>query len=116
MNNALETAPEPASFDVVDGALPAGVTLDPDTGVVAGTFTEAGPFSATLRATNLCGAAEVTWAGTVLAAGSNSESNELPNTGIPENLLPLFGVGAAGLMLAGSLLVVSLLVFRRRHP
>jgi len=116
VNNALETAPEPASFDVVDGALPAGVTLDPDTGVVAGTFTEAGPFSATLRATNLCGAAEVTWAGTVLAAGSNSESNELPNTGIPENLLPLFGVGAAGLMLAGSLLVVSLLVFRRRHP
>ena len=109
VNNSLETAPEPASFAVVDGALPAGVTLDPDTGLVAGTFTEASSFSATLRATNVCGTAEVTWAGTVPAAGSNTESTELPNTGIHANLAPLLGLSAAALILMG-----SLLAFRRR--
>jgi len=119
VNNALETAPEPATFDVVAGALPAGVTLDPDTGLVAGTFTEAGAFSATLRATNACGTAEVTWAGTVTGTvtdtSPNTATTELPNTGNPANLLPLFGVGSTALMLVGFLLIGSLVVLRRRH-
>jgi LPXTG-motif cell wall-anchored protein len=110
VNNALETAPEPATFDIVDGSLPAGVTLDPDTGLVAGTFTEAGPFSATLRATNACGTAEVTWAGTVTGTvtdtGPNTATTELPKTGIPENLAPLLGLGATALIFMGSLLAL----------
>lgn len=111
VNNALETAPEPASFEVVAGTLPAGVTLDPDTGLVAGTFSATGSFSATLRATNVCGTAEVMWAGIVAAGGPNTESNALPNTGVPAVFAPSLGLSAAALILVG-----SLLVFRRRRP
>ena len=114
VNNALETAPTPATFEVVAGALPAGVTLDSDTGLVAGTFTEAGAFSATIRATNVCGDGDLTWAGTVPAAGlpstdPNAESNELPNTGVTGVFAPLLGFAAVSLILCG-----SVLAFRRR--
>jgi len=119
VNNALETAPEPATFDVVDGALPAGVMLDPDTGLVAGTFTEAGPFSATIRTTNVCGEGDLTWTGTVAADppadGPDAESNALPETGVAGVFAPLLGVGAAALMLVGFLLIGSLVVLRRRR-
>jgi hypothetical protein len=119
VNNALETAPEPATFDIVDGALPAGVTLDPDTGLVVGAFTEAGAFSASIRATNACGTADVTWTGTVAADppadGPDAESNALPETGVAGVFAPLLGVGATALMKVGFLLIGSLVVLRRRH-
>lgn len=42
----------PPTFAVTAGGLPAGMSLDPDTGVLAGTPTVAGPWSVTIAATN----------------------------------------------------------------
>jgi LPXTG-motif cell wall-anchored protein len=105
--NNFETNPPGTHFEVVEGALPAGVTLDPDTGAVDGRFSASGPFSATIRATNLCGEGDLTWTGTV--DEPSAVSDELPNTGVPSAFAPLLGLGAAALILMG-----SLLAFRRR--
>lgn len=43
---------EPISYAVTDGALPAGVELDTDTGAVTGTPTTAGPWVVTITATS----------------------------------------------------------------
>lgn len=45
----------PLSWSVGSGALPAGVTLNPSTGVVSGTPTEDGEFSVRFRATDMLG-------------------------------------------------------------
>jgi hypothetical protein len=64
VHNVPVTSPAGTGFAVVNGALPAGVTLDEITGIVDGTFTSADPFDVTIRVTTLCGDADLTWAST----------------------------------------------------
>ncbi|QGQ19044.1 hypothetical protein GC089_07125 [Cellulomonas sp. JZ18] len=71
------TVPAPASgrpapaFVVSAGALPAGLTLDAATGVVSGTPTQSGSWSATITATNAVGSTDVVLGGEVLAASAD---------------------------------------------
>ena len=43
------------TYAIVDGALPDRLTLDPATGEISGTPTEAGTFTSSVRAANDCG-------------------------------------------------------------
>jgi hypothetical protein len=43
---------EPIAYAVTDGALPAGLQLEPDTGAITGTPTTAGPWAVTITATS----------------------------------------------------------------
>ncbi len=96
-NGQLETLPLPAtSFVVADGALPAGIALDPVTGALSGDFAEGGPFSVTIRTTNTCGDADITWSGVV----PESPGGSLPSTGFPT--VAVFGV-ALGVFALGIL-------------
>jgi LPXTG-motif cell wall-anchored protein len=88
-------------FAVVDGALPAGVTLDEITGIVDGTFTSADPFDVTIRVTTLCGDADLTWA--------SSGATALPDTGRDLGAGIAAGVGA----LAATGIGAALLLRRR---
>jgi hypothetical protein len=45
----------PLTWSVVDGDLPPGLSLNPATGVISGTATEAGPFTITVRAEDIGG-------------------------------------------------------------
>ncbi len=56
------------TYSVVDGELPAGLTLNSTTGVVSGTPTAAGAYSFTLRAENPTGTDDLEVTGTVNAA------------------------------------------------
>ena len=56
------------SYSVTGGALPAGLTLDEQTGKVSGTPTAAGPYAFTLTAKNPTGTADLSVSGTVNAA------------------------------------------------
>ncbi len=47
------------TFTVVSGRLPAGLTLDPVTGAVTGTPTQAGAYTGVIRATNSTGSADL---------------------------------------------------------
>ncbi len=59
------------TFAVTAGALPAGLTLDPATGVVSGTPTAAGAFSFAVTANNAAGDDQETFSGSVAAPPSN---------------------------------------------
>ncbi|WP_053351769.1 Ig domain-containing protein [Leucobacter musarum] len=56
------------TYAVTAGTLPAGLTLNATSGVVAGTPTAAGPYAFTLTATNPTGSADLLVSGTVNAA------------------------------------------------
>jgi hypothetical protein len=86
VQNALVTSPAGTGFAVVNGALPAGVTLDENTGIVDGTFTSDDPFDVTIRVTTLCGDADLTWA--------SSGATSLPDTGLDARMGIAAGVGA----------------------
>ena len=101
VHNVPVTSPEGTHFAVVDGALPAGVTLDETTGIVDGTFTSADPFDVTIRVTTLCGEADLTWA--------SSGATALPDTGRDLGAGIAAGVGA----LAAAGIGVALLLRRR---
>ena len=103
VHNVPVTSPPGTHFAVVNGALPAGVTLDENTGIVDGKFTSPDAFSATIRVTTLCGDADITWA--------SSGGKALPDTGHSETAL-FGGVAIAALLaMVGSALVV----IRRRR-
>ncbi len=103
VHNVPITSPEGTHFVVVDGELPAGVTLDENTGIVDGKFTSADSFDVTIRVTTLCGDADITWA--------SSGGKSLPDTGHSE--ATLFG----GIAIAALLAMVgsALVVIRRRR-
>jgi hypothetical protein len=88
-------------FAVVDGALPAGVTLDENTGIVDGTFTSPEPFDVTIRVTTLCGDADLTWAST--------GGKGLADTGLDSGV----GISAGAGALAAATLGAALLLHRR---
>lgn len=59
----------PFRFAVTSGSLPAGLTLDPSTGAIAGTLTSSGAYSFTVTVTDANGnTSSVTYSGTVAAA------------------------------------------------
>lgn len=101
VDNVLVTSPAGMGFAVVAGALPAGVTLDQNTGIVDGTFTSADPFDVTIRVTTLCGDADLTWA--------SSGATALPDTGRDLGAGIAAGVGA----LAATGIGAALLLRRR---
>lgn len=103
VHNFSVTSPQGTHFDVVDGALPAEVTLDETTGIVDGKFTSSDPFDVTIRVTTLCGDADITWA--------SSGATALPDTGFSETAL-LGGVAIAFLLATVGL---ALVVIRRRR-
>ncbi|OWK47361.1 beta strand repeat-containing protein [Fimbriiglobus ruber] len=76
----------PDTFAVTSGALPAGLTLDPTTGVISGTPTTNGPYSFQVTATDSVGrtAASPTFAGTVTAPLAVTTTSVAPaSTGVP---------------------------------
>jgi LPXTG-motif cell wall-anchored protein len=101
VDNVVVTSPAGTGFAVVAGALPAGVTLDQNTGIVDGTFTSADPFDVTIRVTTLCGDADLTWA--------SSGATALPDTGRDLGSGIAAGVGA----LAATGIGAALLLRRR---
>lgn len=103
MHNVPVTSAPGTHFAVVDGALPAGVTLDETTGIVDGKFTSPDPFDVTIRVTTLCGDADITWA--------SSGGQSLPDTGFSGTTL--LGGGAIATLLA--MLGSALVVIRRRR-
>lgn len=52
LNQSLTGGTNPITFEIVQGALPPGIVLDPATGALTGTPTAAGNFSVSIRATS----------------------------------------------------------------
>lgn len=127
-----EGTPVP-SYTVTDGALPAGLTLDTDTGVISGTPTTPGTSTFTITASNgdtpaATGTYTVTTTpaavvpgpvlpeapggpavpntpGTPNLSGTQNAPSELANTG--SDAVPLAAVGGAGLLAGLALLLVT---------
>ncbi len=98
VHNFPVTSPAGTHFAVVDGALPAGVTLDESTGIVDGKFASPDPFDVTIRVTTPCGDADITW--------SSSGGQGLANTGLDARMGIAAGVGALAATAIGAALVV----------
>ncbi|MDQ1083572.1 MULTISPECIES: putative Ig domain-containing protein [Microbacterium] len=62
------TGTGPITFAITSGALPAGISLDPQTGVISGTPTADGPFSFSVTATNVAGSNTVPYTAQILTA------------------------------------------------
>lgn len=78
----------PYTYTVISGALPAGLTLNPNDGILSGTPTTSGAFSFTIRATDSSTgngpfSGIQTFSGTVAAAGTTPTT-----TGVPQTVTP----------------------------
>ena len=62
------TGTGPITFSVTGGALPAGLTLDPDTGIISGTPTTPGTYGYSITATNAVGSVAAEYITTIPAA------------------------------------------------
>jgi len=108
VSNSINSHPEATQYEVVAGALPAGVTLNESTGAVTGHFDAIGAFTATIGVTTICGETELDWIGTV--PGSASVPSTLPATGEDSSL----AIGSIALALATGVVGATLIVVRRR--
>lgn len=110
--------PSPA-LALSDGALPAGLTLDTDTGELGGSAQKAGTFEFTLSAENAFGVADRTYTIQVSETattppGGGGDAKEKPKPGAPEPAAPLASTGSAWLLaggIAGVILVAGGAVF-----
>jgi len=96
----------PATFAVTSGTLPAGLTLNPATGVISGTPTFVGVASFTVSATNGAGTDLQTFSLTIVVSPAALAATGSDST-------PALGLGIAGLLL-GLALVAGAAVRRRR--
>ena len=95
--------PWPTHMDLIDGALPVGASLDPNTGFLTGHFEKLGPFSATFRATTICGDWDIDWSGDVYS--------RLPNTGIDAGATAAAGTLGILSLIAGTW--ITTILYRR---
>ena len=102
VSNSINSHPEATQYEVVAGALPAGVTLNQFTGAVTGRFDAVGAFSTTIGVTTICGETELDWSGTV--------PGTLPATGKDSSL----EMGSIALAMTTSFVGAALIVVRRR--
>lgn len=95
-NNPNPTGGAPSSYTITSGSLPAGLSVNPTTGVITGTPTASGSFSVTIQGSNGAGSASQTVSITVLppvTASLSANPTTVP-VGQSSSLTPLFSGGA----------------------
>jgi LPXTG-motif cell wall-anchored protein len=102
VSNSIHSTLEATSYEIIEGALPVGVTLNESSGAISGRFDATGPFDVTVGATTICGVAEVEWSGTV--------PGTLPATGTDSTL----ALGALALAATLGLTGAALVAIRRK--
>jgi LPXTG-motif cell wall-anchored protein len=102
VSNSIHSTVDATGYEILEGALPVGVTLNESSGAITGRFDAAGPFDVTVGATTICGVAEVEWSGTVRGT--------LPATGTDSTL----ALGALALAATLGLTGAALVAIRRK--
>lgn len=107
------TGTAPATFAVTVGSLPAGLVLDPNTGVISGTPTTAGTVTFTVTVTNAGGTDSATF--TVTTAAAALPSPTVPVLGYTgTNVTPAL-TAATLFLVSGLLMLLAGLWLRRRR-
>jgi hypothetical protein len=99
-SDGVSASGEPApTYAVTSGQLPDGLALDPDTGAITGTPTEAGPYDFTVTATNEAGSAVLHLTGTTRAAlvAQTITFATLPDVTLPHAALTVAATATSGL-------------------